>query len=227
LRFASQNISFSGPPYPVIRININALNPAPEIFDTELISELQLSAENHQVEIFTSSPMAALSSLIRRLSFKHVNSSSANDKTIDGPCKNVVLLIDEYDFPLLDKIHDFAQCELIRLKLDNFYSAVKASYQYLKFTFITGITKFQQVSLFSSLNTVIDLTLNSDFAEICGFTEKEILKYYKPNLKKAIPKLISSGHLPPKASVKMLMKVILDWYDGYKWDSTKKVLNPF
>jgi hypothetical protein len=83
------------------------------------------------------------------------------------------------------------------------------------------------VSLFSALNNVIDLTLHPKFSTICGFTEKEILKYYKPNLKRTIPKLISSGHLPPKATVKMLMKVILDWYDGYRWDNNKKVLNPF
>jgi hypothetical protein len=171
--------------------------------------------------------MTDLSSLIYKLSVKHADSLTENTGTFHEPRENVVLLIDEYDFPLLDKINDSAQCELIRLKLRNFYSAVKGSYKHLKFTFITGVTKFQQVSLFSSLNNVIDLTLDSTFSEICGFTKNEIVDYYKSNLEDAIPELISSGDLPPEATLKMLMKVILDWYDGYSWDGDKTVLNPF
>jgi hypothetical protein len=227
LEISKPENNFQWTPYPVIRINMNTVDPNPDIFDKELISELQLTAENYNIEIFKTSPMSALSSLIRRLSSKHSKSNSENGIVIDKPCQNVVLLIDEYDFPLLDKIHDSAQCELIRLKLRNFYSAVKGSYEYLKFIFITGITKFQQVSLFSSLNNVIDLTLDSKFSEICGFTEKEIIDNYRPNLEEAIPNLISSGDLPPKATVEMLMKLILNWYDGYSWDGVKTVLNPF
>jgi hypothetical protein len=145
----------------------------------------------------------------------------ANWSTFLSPILELFPIRNEYYFPLLDKIHDSAQCEIIRLKLRNFYSAVKGSCKYLKFTFITGITKFKQVSLFSSLNNVIDITFNRKFHAICGFTKNEIIKYYKPNLKKTIPKVISSGHLQHKATVKMIMNAILDWYDGYRWDNKK------
>ncbi|MDR1036279.1 MAG: AAA family ATPase, partial [Deltaproteobacteria bacterium] len=205
----------------------NAVQPNPDLFDESLTTRLGACAKSHKIDISLLDPMTALSTLIENLSVKHADSLTESSGTLHEPRKNVVLLIDEYDFPLHDKIHDSAQCELIRLKLRNFYSAVKGSYEYLKFTFITGITKFQQVSLFSSLNNVIDLTLDSKFSEICGFTKQEILDYYKPNLEEAIPKLISSGDLPPESTVEMLMKVILNWYDGYSWDGDKTVLNPF
>jgi hypothetical protein len=218
---------FQWTPYPVIRINMNLVDPYPDLFDESLITRLGACAKSYKIDISLLAPMTALSTLIENLSVKHADSLTESSGTLHEPRKNVVLLIDEYDFPLLDKIHDSAKCELIRIKLRNFYSAVKGSYEYLKFTFITGVTKFQQVSLFSSLNNVIDLTLDSKFSEICGFTEKEIVDYYKSNLEDAIPELISSGDLPPEATVEMLMKVVMDWYYGYSWDGDKKVLNPF
>ncbi|MDR1036869.1 MAG: AAA family ATPase, partial [Deltaproteobacteria bacterium] len=207
LEISKPEHNFKWTPYPVIRINMNQVEPYPEFFDESLTTRLGACAKSHEIDISLLAPMTALSTLIENLSAKHADSLTASSGILHKPQKNVVLLIDEYDFPLLDKIHDSAQCELIRIKLRNFYSAVKGSYKHLKLTFITGVTKFQQVSLFSSLNTVIDLTLDSKFSEICGFTEKEILDYYEPNLEEAIPKLISSGDLPPEATVDMLMKV--------------------
>jgi hypothetical protein len=227
LEISKPEHKFLWTPYPVIRINMNAVQPNPDLFDESLTTRLGACAKSHKIDISLLDPMTALSTLIENLSIRHADSLTESSGTLHEPCKNVVLLIDEYDFPLLDKIHDSAKCELIRIKLRNFYSAVKGSYEHLKFTFITGVTKFQQVSLFSSLNNVIDLTLDSKFSEICGFTEKEIVDYYKSNLENAIPELISSGDLPPEANLKMLMKVIMDWYDGYSWDGDKQVLNPF
>ncbi len=87
----------------------------------------------------------------------------------------VVVLIDEYDTPMLDVVHEEENLPAIRKIMQNFYSPLKACGPYLKFVFLTGITKFSQVSIFSSLNNITDISMNEEFAAVCGFTEKELL----------------------------------------------------
>ena len=88
--------------------------------------------------------------------------------------KQVVVLIDEYDAPLLDVAHEKTQLDDLRQIMRNFYSPLKACDKYLKFVFITGITKFSQLSIFSELNNLNNISMQEQFAAVCGITVEEV-----------------------------------------------------
>ncbi len=88
--------------------------------------------------------------------------------------KQVVVLIDEYDAPLLDVAHEKARLDDLRQIMRNFYSPLKACDPYLRFVFITGITKFSQLSIFSELNNLKNISMDPAFAAVCGISEEEI-----------------------------------------------------
>ena len=88
--------------------------------------------------------------------------------------KQVVILIDEYDAPLLDVLHEKEKLPVLRQVMRNFYSPLKDADPYLKFVFLTGITKFSQLSIFSELNNLVNISMDTEFASICGFTEEEV-----------------------------------------------------
>ena len=89
--------------------------------------------------------------------------------------KQVVILIDEYDAPLLDVVHEDTMLPVLRNVMRNFYSPLKASDPYLQFVFLTGITKFSQLSIFSELNNLKNISMRPDYAGVCGITEEEML----------------------------------------------------
>ena len=97
--------------------------------------------------------------------------ASAYEKT----GKKVVILIDEYDAPLLDMVHEEKTLPVLRNVMRNFYSPLKASDPYLQFVFLTGITKFSQLSIFSELNNLKNISMRADYAGVCGITEEEML----------------------------------------------------
>ena len=86
----------------------------------------------------------------------------------------VVVIIDEYDAPLLDVVHEDEQLPQLRQVMRNFYSPLKACDPYLRFVFLTGITKFSQMSIFSELNNLTNISMDSEYAGICGITEEEL-----------------------------------------------------
>ncbi len=88
--------------------------------------------------------------------------------------KQVVVLIDEYDAPLLDVVHEDEQLPTLRNVMRNFYSPLKACDPYLRYVFLTGITKFSQLSIFSELNNIQNISMNKRYAAICGITEEEM-----------------------------------------------------
>jgi len=94
--------------------------------------------------------------------------------------KGVVILIDEYDKPMLDNIIEDGNAKKIRSILKSFYGQIKANERYIRFAFITGVSKFTQVSLFSDLNNLKDLTMDKNYAGICGFTQEECEKLFAP-----------------------------------------------
>ena len=89
--------------------------------------------------------------------------------------KQVVILIDEYDAPLLDVVHEETALPILRNVMRNFYSPLKASDPYLQFVFLTGITKFSQLSIFSELNNLKNISMRPDYAGVCGITGAEML----------------------------------------------------
>ena len=88
--------------------------------------------------------------------------------------KQVVVLIDEYDAPLLDIVHEEENLPVLRNVMRNFYSPLKSCDKYLRFVFLTGITKFSQLSIFSELNNINNVSMDEEFADICGITKEEL-----------------------------------------------------
>lgn len=85
------------------------------------------------------------------------------------------MLIDEYDAPLLDVVHEDTSLGVLREVMRNFYSPLKDSDRMLRFVFLTGITKFSQLSIFSELNNITNVSMDTEYAGICGITKEELV----------------------------------------------------
>ena len=96
--------------------------------------------------------------------------------------KKVVVLIDEYDAPLLDVVHEKENLPVLRNTLQNFYCCLKPADPYLRFVFLTGITKFSQLSIFSALNNIMNVSMDKEFADICGITAEELTTQMLPDI---------------------------------------------
>ncbi|MDR1314946.1 MAG: AAA family ATPase, partial [Deltaproteobacteria bacterium] len=143
--------------FPVIRIPFNTITADPDQFKKSLFFGLKNIAFDADIALETDNPSNAISELISKLSKRHLTASQANGANPNLLNKrNVVLLIDEYDFPLIGNIGSKTELESIRITLREFYSSIKGRSNFLRFVLITGITKFRQISLFSSMNTVCD-----------------------------------------------------------------------
>lgn len=134
--------------------------------------------------------------------------------------KQVVVLIDEYDAPLLDILHEDVQLPVLRYVMRNFFSPLKDCEPYLRFVFITGITKFSQLSIFSELNNIANISMDEEYSGICGITEEELLA----NMSEDIESLAQKNGITKEATVARLK----DYYDGYHftWPSSD-IFNPF
>jgi len=134
--------------------------------------------------------------------------------------QRVVVLIDEYDKPLISTMENLALNDEIRTILKGFYGVLKAEDARLRFVFLTGVTKFSQVSVFSDLNQLIDISLNENFAEICGISEEELLQ----NLQPEIQALANRHNLTYEQAFFELKKR----YDGYHFAKVSAdIYNPF
>ncbi len=134
--------------------------------------------------------------------------------------KQVVILIDEYDAPLLDVMHEKEDLPVLRKIMRNFYSPLKDLDPYLRFVFMTGITKFSQLSIFSELNNIENITMDEPYATLCGITEEEMLA----NMKPGIAGLAEHEELSYDEAVECLKQT----YDGYHftWPSPD-IYNPY
>ena len=122
--------------------------------------------------------------------------------------QRVVVLVDEYDKPILDRIESPAIATDIREVLKDFYSVLKDSDEHLKFVFLTGVSKFSKVSLFSGLNNLTDITLDARYSALCGYTDADVDTVFAPEL----PGLDREE--------------VRRWYNGYNWLG-EPVYNPF
>lgn len=131
----------------------------------------------------------------------------------------VVLLIDEYDKPLIDYVDNIEQAKANQQTLKNFYSVIKDSDPYLQFLLITGVSKFSKVSVFSDLNNLYDISRDHRFAGLVGYTQDELEHYFSPYLPAVGQRL--------KMDRASLLVQLKDWYNGYSWDAETFVYNPF
>jgi len=131
-------------------------------------------------------------------------------KMHDQSGQRVVVLVDEYDQPILDNITESSKeiAREMRDGLRNFYSVIKDSDEHIRFAMLTGVSKFSKVSLFSGLNNLNDITVYKPYSAICGYTDEDVDTVFAPEL----PGLDREK--------------IREWYNGYNWTGTS-VYNPF
>jgi hypothetical protein len=134
--------------------------------------------------------------------------------------KQVAIIIDEYDAPLLDVLHDDKELDDKRKVMQEFYVPLKANEQYVKFCFITGITKFSQLSIFSTINNLTNVTLDTTFSAICGITEEELSTVLKVDIER-----LAGIH---ELSYEQMHQKLKERYDGYHFTrNSPEVYNPF
>ena len=134
--------------------------------------------------------------------------------------KQVVVLIDEYDAPLLDVVHEDEKLPMLRNVMRNFYSPLKDCEPYLRFVFLTGITKFSQMSIFSELNNITNISMRDDYAAICGITWDELTTQMSADVDALAEKLCSTRE-------ETLTK-LREYYDGYHFTAkSPDVFNPY
>ena len=134
--------------------------------------------------------------------------------------KQVVVLIDEYDAPMLDVAHEKEQLDVLRNIMRNFYSPLKYSEAKLRFVFLTGITKFSQLSIFSELNNITNVSMHQEYAGICGITKEELLDKFDEDID------VLAGRLG--LTHEQALSKLKENYDGYHftWPSSD-IFNPY
>ena len=192
--------------YPVIRIDCSVTsNRSPEM----LVSSLNIYLDTFFDEYNLEQIDAPLEIKFRLLIAKLCQATG----------EKVVVLIDEYDKPVIDNLNDLDVANKNRIVLHDFYQVLKASDDHLKFIFLTGVSKFSRVSVFSGLNNLNDITLDTQYATICGYSQEEL----ESNFDSYIEKLAEQDNL----SKQEIIDKIKGWYDGYSWDGETNVYNPF
>jgi hypothetical protein len=191
--------------YPVIKIDFAKMNlSSPDKLIESLNYSLNSIAEGYNVLIDNSLDFKLkFISLIKELS----------------KFEKVVILIDEYDKPIIDHIDNLEFIQKMRDILKNFYVTIKASDEFIKFSFLTGVSRFSKVSIFSDLNNLRDITLEEKFSTMLGYTQEELFSYFKENIIETAKKL--------DVKENYLKETLRTWYNGYSWDGKNFVYNPF
>lgn len=136
-----------------------------------------------------------------------------------GARQKVAILVDEYDKPIINFLENMDKARENRDIMKNFYSAIKASDQYISFFILTGVSKFSQVSIFSDLNNLNDITLDQNFSQMLGYSQAEILHYF--------PTYLDNLKARWASTFPDVMAEMKAWYNGYSWDGEHDVYNPF
>jgi len=194
--------------YPIIRFNLNIGNykEGTDFLDSALHNTLDNVARSYKL----------------KLRGKYVNEEFSNLilDMYEYFKEKVVVIIDEYDKPLLDTMQDASLHIIMRDKLKGFYGIIKPFDQYLQFVFLTGVTKFSHVSIFSDLNNLVDLTLDQRYADICGLTQDEI----EQNFESEINAILENSELSREVYFDKLRR----YYNGYRFsEKLLSVYNPF
>ena len=181
--------------FPVVKIDLaESILDSRGRLDEKLNMQLAAVADQHDITLQYHEPSDRLSELIRAL---HVQSG-----------QRVVVLVDEYDKPILDNIIDSEKARELRDGLRNFYSVLKSQSAHLRFVMLTGVSKFSKVSLFSGLNNLKDISLDRRYGNICGYTQDDVATVFRE-------------YLPGADLGKMKA-----WYNGYNF-LADPVYNPF
>ena len=194
--------------YPVLHIDVSMAKGRDSVEELRnaLLTELKPLYDIYGKDPGENTPGEVFSGLIRR----------AYEKTGE----QVVVVVDEYDAPLLEVLHEEVLLPAFRRVMQEFYQCLKAREAMIRFCFITGITKFSQLSIFSTLNNITNISLDDDFAAICGITGDEIDEHMQPD----VAHLAEEYDVTPQEMRQMLRHT----YDGYRFSrKSPDIYNPF
>ena len=158
------------------------------------------------------------------LSETKVNSVLFSDliqRTAEKYNQKVVVIVDEYDKPYTDFVNDREMADKVRNVLRDYYVQIKANDQHIRFVFITGISKFVKMGVFSTFNNLEDVSMMPEYAEICGYTEDEIIRYFPDYLNETADRM--------KIQVDALIERMRQYYNGFCFDreAHSRLYNPF
>ncbi|MEZ4865746.1 MAG: ATP-binding protein [Caldilineaceae bacterium] len=190
--------------HPVIHLSFSGIGYQTIGIEAAIEAELRLVGEQFGIELAQRGIDRLFAELIRKLA---------------GAQGRVVLLIDEYDKPIIDYLDNIGQAKVHQTVLKTFYSVIKNSDPYIEFLLITGVSKFSKVSIFSELNNLADITMNRQFVTLTGYTQAELEQSFEPYIADAAVRL-------GLGQVELLAR-LRHWYNGYSWDGHTYVYNPF
>ena len=182
--------------HPVVRLSFGSGHfRGPDDLQTEVMDRLETQERQAGIATRHASAPARLGHVIRTL----------HERT----GQRVAVLVDEYDKPILDALDVPEVARANREYLRGLYAVIKDSDAHIRFSFLTGVSKFSKVSLFSGLNNLTDITLDPSYSAICGYTDADLDTVFAPEL----PGLDRDA--------------VREWYNGYGWLGEEKVYNPF
>ncbi len=183
--------------HPVVRLSFGGRYSTPGEIEGDVIEQVEAVERNYGL-----TPASTSDTGPRRL-------RNLLDRLHHATGQRVVILVDEYDKPILDVLGDVALATANREYLRGFYGIVKDSAAHVRFVFVTGITMFSKVSLFSGLNNLEDISLDPRYATLCGYTDDDIDEVFAPEL---------DG---------LDRDAIRTWYNGYHWRGQTRLYNPY
>ncbi len=182
--------------HPVVRLEFGSVNvSARGDLDADLTEQVRAIEDAEGVNRLDDTARGRFRHLIRSLHQKRG--------------QRVVVLVDEYDKPILDALCDPSIARANRDYLRGLYSVIKSCDAHVRFCFLTGVSNFSKASLFSGLNNLVDITLEPAFSAVCGYTENDLDTVFAPELQG------------------LERERIREWYNGYSWGGTERVYNPF
>ena len=181
--------------YPVVKLDMSGGFRNADELSSMLADDLRYAADDMGLELAQHDEASRLFKELLYKAHKHYG-------------QKVVVLIDEYDKPMLDKIGNIELADQMREQLRGFYSIIKAADKHLRFVMLTGVSKFSKVSIFSGLNTLEDISLDPQYASICGYTEEEL------------------GDIFGEYLLGVDREQLRRWYNGYNFLGEKLVYNP-
>ena len=193
--------------YPVLKLDLNAKEyTEKEQLKTILNDHIEKWCKDYCIQLDSTDPDSAFKKIIQSL-YNKFN-------------KKVVILVDEYDKPLLATLENEQLHDQYRATLKAFYSVIKSSNDYIHLSFLTGITKFSKVSIFSDLNNLDDISLDEEYSSVCGITEEELRGNFFPE--------IEALSVKEGRTCEEMLCILRQKYDGYRFsEKEERIYNPF
>ena len=192
-------------PSPVLRFDMSVLNTKNvSAAEKSLIELISRTARKHKVTLHSETVTGKLADLIEEV---------YNAKG------HAVILIDEYDKPVLDNLSDIGKANDMREILRSFYTVIKSCDEYLRFVLLTGISKFSKMGVFSAMNNLEDISMTRQYGDITGYTQKELEENFNDRIDDTAASM--------KITRDELLLKLKNYYDGFSFDGVTRLYNPF